>query len=319
MFKVLLFIFCASLSQASTCLDLLKNSELTHRNMESHIQYITFEGVRIPYVDLKPKGKIQGTIFLVSGFSKNMNSWMPQLNSLTSKGYRVISFDQSNVGRNLRENGLIDLAFGKGFSYDTKLAVQVLKKLRPEKLVIAGHSRGARLAVEIGVSLRGLRKPPVQIEKVVLMSPYTNYSWQSTLPGAAGFYTDAWTDFTLSWNPSAIGRAMGANLKRNPSEDVEGLSDSSREAALGYILKGTKPSSVNGELGTLHFLEKLLDRNTPVKVIVSDSEEFFTPLSDVRELDVKGVDFRVLEGSKFTHYWPGEHLNVFLEGLLGSN
>ncbi len=301
-------------SYALNCVNLLERGvALTPENITRRTDYIRLgEGV-LPYLDVKPEGPEKGTVLLVSGFSKNMNSWIVQMNDLVEKGYRVLSFDQSNVGRNLLKNGIQHFGFGDGLGYDARIGRTLLKELKVEKVTIVGHSRGGWVASRIVDLLK--RTKSIEIEKLVLASPYVEYFWDSGMPGFTGDLFDLAFDFTLAFNPGAVGLSMGSSIKSSEDEEIEGVSSDQRDKALGYILKGTNPGK-NEQASTLSFVKSAVRRGLKVEVITDENDQDLAPLRIVEALDIKGVDFNVLQGDEYSHYWPETHPSVFVDAVL---
>ncbi|MGH1469004.1 MAG: alpha/beta hydrolase [Bdellovibrionales bacterium] len=313
LFILTLFTFSFE-SHGNICLNFLaQRVELTPENISKRVKYMPLGEELIPYLDMRPELPAKGAILLVSGFSKNMNSWMGQINDFVEKGYRVISFDQSNVGRSLLKNGIEHFGFGEGLEHDAYLGKALLKKLKVKKVTVVGHSRGGWVAARIVDLLK--RTKSIEIEKLVLASPYVKYFWDSGMPGFTGNFFDLAFDFTLAFNPGAVGLSMGSSIKHSRKEDIEGVSSDQRDRALGYILKGTNPGR-NEQRSTLSFVRSAVRRGLRVQVITDENDRDLAPLRIVEALDIKGVDFSVLKGDEYSHYWPETHPEVFVKKVL---
>lgn len=287
---------------------------MTSVNITGQLKYFRFMDNEIPYLDVGPHEELKGTVLLVSGFSKNINSWISNIEHFRAKGYRVLIYDQSNVGRNLLNNGIQHFSFGEGLEYDAKLGVVFLKKLKVKNVKIVGHSRGAWVASRI-VDLLA-RSRTLKVESLTLASPYVEYFWDSGYAGLTGVFLESIFDFTLEYNPGLIGLNMGRAAEAPHShEKIKGLSKSLRSRALGYILKGTHPGSTE-QKATTDFVKSAVKRGVRVKVITDAFDQDLAPLEVVSDLDLPGVDFVVLKEREYTHYWPEEFPQIFVKKVL---
>ncbi len=312
---ILLFLVLFSTqSNALNCQSILeKTVKITYENISDQVKYMFIQGEKLPYLDLTLQGCEKGTVFIISGFGKNMNSWVAHINLLLNKRYRVILYAQSNVGRNLLENGILHFDFGEGLNYDAQLGKKLLQKLKPKKIIVVGYSRGAWVASKIVDLLAEVQS--IKIKRLVLASPYVEYFWKFKAPGFTGYFFDRGFNFMLALNPGVVGLSMGAFIKHSYHEEIKGVLNNQRDRALGYILKGTNPGN-NKQESTLFFILKAIEKGIKVKVITSQNDQNLAPLKIVKTLDVKGVDFNVLSGHEYSHYWPQTHPNLFVEKIL---
>jgi pimeloyl-ACP methyl ester carboxylesterase len=301
---------------AVQCQSFLKkgDSALTHLDVERHFKYEKIRGLKVPYLDLKPYVRKKGTIVLVSGFSKHSNSWLLHMESLRRQGYRVITYDQTNVGRNLRENGIQEYEFGEGLKVDAYIGAALLRKLNVKSITrLVGHSRGAWVASKISNLL--LENSDIKIKRLDLKSPYVEYIWSADLSSSwGGGYFNAFFKGTLAGAPGSVGEMMAQSIKTSPEELVPGLSDSDRNRALGYILKGTHPGKK--ETTTLDSVILALKKGVKVRVDTDALDKELAPLEVVRLLDIEGVHFNVLDAEGFDHYWVERYPEALVESLF---
>lgn len=284
-----------------------KHQFINANNFGSRLKFFKFEDMKVPFIELKPapSQKRGETVLLVSGFGKNMRSWMTHMNILRQKGYRVLAMDLSNVGYNLLENGMRDFDNGEGISLDVALTKAFIKKQKLAKSRVVGHSRGAYVAAKALFELQG-DKSIKGVHKLVLLSPYVRYFWKSNIGGPFSYFFDQWLSFFMESNPALIGKKLGETLRSKESayhkfEKIEGLTTDEEDLALGHLLKGTKPKYTFEEVSTVELVE-VLKEEMGVRVVGGDKDHDLAPEKIVSELDLEDVDFVIEEG--FDHFWP---------------
>jgi|GEM_PF-2702049 len=313
-------LFLAEGAFALNCKSILskdvKAPVITSRNFKKSVRYIKSHGLKIPYVDLKPTGKSNGkTVLLIAGFSKNMRSWLPHMRLLTAKGYRVVSYDQTNVGYNLFENGVLKLDKGTGLDTDSILAMDVLKTTGVTKnLSIMGHSRGGAVAARLALMARGSN---IGLDRVLLLMPYVRYIWTSQTPLEA--FGESMYDISSEFNPQYYGKFLYDRSKVKKYEVIDELSDHSLESALVYVLKGLKLNE-KAEVSTKDVLDALLklDKNMQIDTYAGEHDLELAPPKIVSELESKGINYSLFKGKTKDHYWPLHYAESMLKevGLL---
>jgi len=303
---------------ALSCKQLLavKINTVTSRNFKNFIQYTDHKGMKIPYVDLHPNVEPSGkTVFLVSGFSKNMRAWLPHIRILLKLGHRVVAFDQSNVGYNLLENGLVNIEKGEGLDADAEMAAVVLKEVGVVKnLVILGHSRGAAVAARLA---KFAVSNKIMVDRLLLLTPYVRYIWASENPLMN--FSESIYDFFAEAYPEYYGQFLHDEDQVKNYEVVEELDSSDKKAALIYILKGLKIQ--NGVEKTTGEILKDLILEAPdieVRAFAAEHDTVLAAPEVVQELVQEGVDYSLLKGKTKDHYWPLHYAESMLKavGLL---
>lgn len=295
-------------------LTLSKKPELVQKYFDS-VRYKSFEGLKIPYLDVNPSGK--KTIVLIAGFSHSMLVWSEQIELLASQGFRVVSVELSNIGLNLKQNGLIDLKSNQGVEFDAGLVMQIINSLGVKNLLtVAGHSRGGGVASQV---VKQLIQKKNKVASLVLLSPYVRYIWSH------GAYSDSVLLWWLEQYPGLVGRQISSSSEYGKIEDeVIDLPSSLRQTGYAYVLKGLQPSSKVGgekiEFETADPISEIL-KNSKVKVTIvgAENDKELAPANVLNELEFSGVKLLFLEGQDYDHYWPLEHYkkaNQFIKGDL---
>jgi len=283
----------------------------TARDFAKNIQFINHNNLRLPFVDLAPHGTANGkTVFLASGFSKHMRSWLPHIILLRAQGYRVVSFDQTNVGQNLLENGIQRLERGTGLDLDADLAWAVLSHVGvKEELIILGHSRGAAVASRLTEhALDG----GVKVSRLILLTPYVRYIW--TAQNFAASVNEYVYDQFAEFNPYFFGQFLYDSSKVKDYEMIENLPAVKEAAALVSVLKGLKLGQ-GPERTTQDVLENVLsqDGGVEVQALAAEHDNKFAPSHLVQGLEQERVEFKILSGEDKDHYWPLHNAESMLQ------
>lgn len=331
MFKKLLFVLFLSFwglyVQASSCHELFWEVPYSRlaRDFHQHIQRITLpDGLILPYVHLRPKvPRNRVPIVFVSGFSKNMRSWIPQMEFLSRNGYEVLVFDQANVGYNLLENGIIDVPLGQGLQKDADMLLTLLDHLGFERVRLVGHSRGGGVSSIAALTLAAQGR----LSSITIASSYDHYIWQQDSGDSlfANYYDTLVNTQTLAaliQAPQVVGHVLGQLSEHQPDyEDIPGLDSSVWAQAQGYILKSTRPSSLSSEVSTTDRLRELLElrqnsgQRIDVQVLAVENDPKFAPPEVLRAMDLQGVHFTMLENPALNHYWVQDQPYFFLSQL----
>jgi len=277
-----------------TCESILDNRELHIRRLIKKVKYKRIDGLRVPYLDLNPKAK--KTVVLVSGFSKSMLSWVDQIKLLTEQGYRVIAIENSNIGLNLKENGLLDLENNMGINFDAEILKQLVLKLKPKgEIKFVGHSRGGAVVARASEFLLG----EVKVSKLYLFSPYVDYIWDHS------FFTSMSSGWFINFYPASVGASLDSASKYSLVDDLIDLPNSLRHKGYAYTLKGVQPHHSGERFILSETLEELKNRSrTQVQIVGVEVDREFSPSHLVRPLSGGAIVVDILEDEGLSHYWP---------------
>jgi pimeloyl-ACP methyl ester carboxylesterase len=282
-------------------------------NFIKSVRYLSHKDLKIPFVDLMPLGEPNGrTVFLAAGFSKGMRSWLPHMRLLTKQGYRVISFDQTNIGYNLLENGIQKLDRNTGLDVDAELAMAVLKKSGVSSdVTILGHSRGSGVAARLALLAS---KKSIGVDKLLLLTPYVRYLWESA--NAAEAFGESVYDLWSEIYPQTYGKFLYEKSKVKKYEIIEELSQYDVEAALVYVLKGLKLTN-KAEVTTADVLGAVLRKNKKIEItaFAAEQDSKLAPPSVVKELEQDGVNYSLFTGKNKDHYWPLHYAESMLKAV----
>lgn len=128
------------------------------------VQYLPLEvsgqSVRMAYMDVPPAGKGNGqVVMLLHGKNFYGSYWENTIKALSEAGYRVVVPDQIGFGKSAKP----DIAYS--FALLAANTVQLLDKLKVDKVAVVGHSMGGMLAV------RFARNYPERTTYLVLENP----------------------------------------------------------------------------------------------------------------------------------------------------
>lgn len=299
----------SQVANANICQGLFSAPQISSQNFSKHVRYIDFEGTQIPFIDIgrDSHNKSQKTVLLVSGFSHSMRIWLPHIEFLASKGYRVVSFDKSNIGYHLEKNGLIKHSASEGLAFDGRIGEKVVSSLEGvNELIVIGHSRGAAVAAWTVL----MTADKVNISALYLDFPYVWYYWRDqTTPLFYGMAIAG-----MSTMPNTNGHLLRRNMRPLPDyakhPDIE---QSVQEHALNYTLLGTMSRTRSEEVRTDKLVDEILQStNISVHVRTGQADTKLSPPEVVSLLDKENVNYKVYEQSDRDHYWPTEQPQAFL-------
>ena len=110
-----------------------------------HEGFLERDGIRLHYLDWTPSGPVRREpILFMHGLSSNARFWERLAARLPER--RLIALDQRSHGASDRP--------ASGYSHETLMAdaAHVLESLRLGRAVVAGHSWGAAIALELAVA-----------------------------------------------------------------------------------------------------------------------------------------------------------------------
>lgn len=275
-------------------------------NFSNFVEYVVHPetGITVPYVSLPPLGKSKGiSVVLFAGFSKNMRFWIESINQFRSRGYRVVSFDQTNVGENLRINDRIE----SEPEVDAALGNFIIEHLGLRNYFLIGHSRGGLVAALSSRSLVAQNAP--EFRGLFLASPFIQYleSWTARGKfGGIGATWDLWFGLARANTPGLIGLAISKSFKELSHEQTPELREATRQLGLGYILKGLSGSQLDKPL------EEIAGK-VPVRLQVGTEDGDLVPLHLVEGLQERfgqNMQFVTMEGKD--HFWLTQDTAYFV-------
>jgi len=227
----------------------------------------------------------------------------------------VISFDQSNVGYNLVENGIIDIKRGEGLDLDAQMAAAVLEKTDvSENLIVLGHSRGAAISARLSAIAVS---NGIALERLLLLTPYVRYLWTSKSPLMS--FNESFFDMFAEMYPEYYGQFLNDEGQVKKYETIDELESNDKRAALIYILKGLKTRD-GIEKTTSEILKSFVKKAPDVEIqaFAAEHDTSLAPPEIVQELSQDGVDYSLLKGKTKDHYWPLRYAESMLKavGLL---
>ena len=297
----------ARMKKNTQCKSLLSTEAELVEKYFNLVKYKTSQGgLKTPYLDINPRGK--KTVVLFAGFSHSMLVWSKQVDLLSSQGFRVVTIELSNIGLNLKENGLIDLKSNEGIEFDAEMSMQVLKGLRLKgPIAVVGHSRGGAVASVVAKKLLEKNKKVISLK---LFSPYVRYIWSK------GVYSDSVLLWWLENYPGLMGSQLVSSSEHGKVQDaVIDLPLRLKQTGYAYVLKGLQPPKSNSEENlqfetaeTILEIQKQHNTKLDVTIVGAENDKKLAPMSALNELQLSGVELSFLEGEEYSHYWPLDHL-----------
>ncbi len=138
------------------------------------------QDVRIAYMDVMPTGQANGmTVVLLHGSSYYGFYWADTIKALSESGYRTITIDRLGWGKSSKPI----------IPYDVNLHASnvnaILEKHGIEKVVIAGHSLGGRLASNFAHIYPDKATHLIMVNPIALNDSDSGRPWSEPSPGDA--------------------------------------------------------------------------------------------------------------------------------------
>ena len=145
--KKLLSIICVFtmiLSSFSLCV--FANGEAEEFKPYEDSQFFTYGDYKIHYRIIPAQGEQKGRIMMLHGFLCSTFAWRNLAAEMSAQGYECVLADLPNFGYCTRENGEMTIV-------DREILIaELMKTIAPEeKWIIAGHSMGGGVAVNIAI------------------------------------------------------------------------------------------------------------------------------------------------------------------------
>ncbi|MEZ5103803.1 MAG: alpha/beta hydrolase [Draconibacterium sp.] len=149
--------------------------ELANYNYPYPVKFITIhvqnQILEMAYMDVKPANSNGKNIMLFHGKNFNGAYWKTTIESLTSKGYRVIVPDQIGFGKSSKPEH-----FHYTFQQLALNTHHLLDSLQIVKTAVLGHSMGGMLATRFTLMY------PETVEKLILENPIGLEDWKLVVP-----------------------------------------------------------------------------------------------------------------------------------------
>jgi len=149
--------------------------ELANYNYPYPVKFITIhvqdQILKMAYMDVKPANSNGKNIMLFHGKNFNGAYWKTTIESLTSKGYRVIVPDQIGFGKSSKPEH-----FHFTFQQLALNTHHLLDSLQIVKTAVLGHSMGGMLATRFTLMY------PETVEKLILENPIGLEDWKLVVP-----------------------------------------------------------------------------------------------------------------------------------------
>ena len=123
------------------------------------------------YMDVKPEGKVKGTVVLLHGKNFSGHYWERTAKDFSKKGYRVIIPDQIGFGKSSKPE-----SFPYSFHLLGKFTQDLLKQLKVKNYYLIGHSMGGMLATRMALMY------PENVKKLLLVNPIGLEDWKTEVP-----------------------------------------------------------------------------------------------------------------------------------------
>lgn len=129
------------------------------------------QDLKMAYMDVKPQQYNGKNIVLIHGKNFNGAYWKTTIQSLISKGYRVIVPDQIGFGKSSKPHH-----FHYTFQQLAQNTKTLLEHLNIKKTAVLGHSMGGMLATRFALMY------PKTTEKLILENPIGLEDWKLKVP-----------------------------------------------------------------------------------------------------------------------------------------
>lgn len=127
------------------------------------------------YISYFEVGEGENVLFLIHGWLSSKESWIPMIQFLDNKEFRVIAVDLLGHGGSSRSLRL---------KFDTSENVSILAKfamsLGVRNIVIVGHSLGGKISLFLANRLAGFSK--TLVKKVIIVNSIGSYEFWRSLP-----------------------------------------------------------------------------------------------------------------------------------------
>ncbi len=244
-----------------------------------------------------------GVILFIHGNSFSSQTFSPQFNSKELTKYRIIAVDLYGHGESDRLDNSLD------YSLPTyaKLINEFIKELKLEKVILAGHSLGGHIALELIGSLKNKNisgvfvwgTPPVTNPIVAANIFHPN-------PSAGYLYQEKISDTELD---EFLNNCFGMNKADFKSEVNK--------------TDGACRTSLGASIGALNFhdeIEAIKNSAFDIAVLYAIEDKFMNPayFESLQIQNLWNSKTTPISGSHFCHHDNSEQFNSFLNSYIES-
>ncbi len=224
---------------------------------------IELNGINISYDDV---GVSDNVLVLVHGHPFNRSMWIPQVETVSGFGWRVIAPDLRGYGETSVVSGKTTLDI---FAADVAV---LLGALCVDRVVIAGLSMGGQITMEFA------RQYPARVRAIVLAAtfprPESEAGRRNRIDTASRLLRDGMDDYALELLPKMLAASSIATMPTLASHVLEMMRRTSPEGAA---------AALRGRAERPDYKPVLASLDVPALIVVG-AEDAFTTRGDADEM-----------------------------------